>query len=218
VGRKAEAEVTVLDDATVRTMLRAIGLHDVGLARHAAVVARVSELVARDLGLSERETKRVVQAALLHDLGKVAIPLAVLNKPGPLDEAEWLEMREHPEHGARLIAVHRPLVRVADAVLHHHERIDGAGYPGGLTGEAIPEVSRIVAVCDAYCAMREQRPYAAALTEAEALDELWAGAGTQFALEAVMSLDRVLRTASGRGGRSSTHPRGAHRRAGPPAG
>jgi HD-GYP domain-containing protein (c-di-GMP phosphodiesterase class II) len=208
----------VLDDAAVRTMLRAIGLYDVGLARHAALVARVSELVARDLGLSERETARVVQAALLHDLGKVEIPLAILNKPGPLEEDEWLEMRDHPAHGARLISVHRRLTTVAEAVLHHHERIDGAGYPHGLAGDEIPYVSRIVGVCDAYCAMREQRPYATALTEAEALDELWAGAGTQFDLETVMSLDRVLRSASGRGGRSPTTPRVPGQRGEPPAG
>ena len=118
--------------------------------------------------------------ALLHDVGKLAIPQAILAKPGALDDAEWATMRSHPEIGAAAVAEVRELAHLAPAVRASHERWDGTGYPDGLAGYDIPIASRITAVCDAYDAMTSDRPYRAARSHLVALAELLACAGTQF--------------------------------------
>ena len=116
---------------------------------------------------------------MLHDLGKLAIPDAVLHKPGALDDAEWQEIRRHPEVGARILT-HAGLSDVAAWVYAHHERLDGTGYPLGLAGEEIPLEARILAVADAYEAMIADRPYRAGMDAAAAIAELLACAGSQF--------------------------------------
>ena len=112
------------------------------------------------------------QAALLHDIGKVAIPDEMLNKPGPLDDDEWEVMREHPVIGERILRAVPGLGAVARIVRHEHERFDGEGYPDGLTGSDIPIGSRIILACDAYHAMTSNRPYRQAMPHAEAVREL----------------------------------------------
>ncbi len=119
-------------------------------------------------------------AALLHDVGKIAVPDAVLKKVEPLTPDEWRLIRLHPYHSAQIVKPIQPLQRIVSWVYHHQERWDGTGYPDGLRGEAIPLASRIIAVADAFNAMTTDRPYRKALAAAEALTEIERCAGTQF--------------------------------------
>ena len=130
--------------------------------------------------------------ALLHDIGKVGVPDAVLLKPAPLDESEWALMRRHPEIGARIVAEVEGLSHMAPAILADHERWDGLGYPLGLAGEAIPIASRITFACDAYHAMVSDRPYRAAMSHANAVEELRRNSGTQFDPRIVEALLDVI--------------------------
>ena len=116
----------------------------------------------------------------LHDIGKVGVPEAVLRKPGPLDDAEWELMREHPAIGAQIVAPIRFLAGAVEIVRSHHERWDGAGYPRGLRGDEIPLAARVFAIADSFDAMTSDRPYRAAMPLERALGEVRAGAGTQF--------------------------------------
>jgi diguanylate cyclase (GGDEF)-like protein/putative nucleotidyltransferase with HDIG domain len=147
---------------------------------HSEFVVDLSTKVARGLALNEIEVERVQAAALLHDIGKVAIPDEVLNKPGPLDELEWAVMREHPVIGERILRAIPGFGAVARIVRHEHERWDGKGYPDGLSGEAIPIGSRIILACDAYHAMTSDRPYRRAMPHQDAVRELGRSAGSQF--------------------------------------
>ncbi len=149
-------------------------------AAHAREVAELAAAVARALGLDSRSREEVARAAELHDVGKMAIPAEILEKRGPLADAERELMRSHTVVGEAMICCAPTLRRVALLVRASHERWDGHGYPDGLRREAIPLGARIVAVCDAYSAMCEDRPYGNVLSEAEALAELRRCAGTQF--------------------------------------
>jgi diguanylate cyclase (GGDEF)-like protein len=154
-------------------------------------VARLAELTARELGLDDELVARVRHAALLHDIGKLAIPDAILDKPGPLDDAELEFVRTHPLVGERVVSAAPSLVPVGRLIRSSHERHDGAGYPDGLAGEDIPLGARIVFVCDAFAAMTSDRAYRAALSEADALHELARNAGTQFDPGVVAAFRRV---------------------------
>ena len=147
---------------------------------HSESVVDLVANVARGLALDDSEVQRVRAAALLHDIGKVAIPDEILNKAGPLDDAEWERMREHPVIGERILRAIPGLGGVARIVRHEHERYDGGGYPDGLAGEDIPIGARIILACDAYHAMTSDRPYRKAMPHSEAIRELAKGAGTQF--------------------------------------
>jgi HD-GYP domain-containing protein (c-di-GMP phosphodiesterase class II) len=150
------------------------------LEKHATEVARFARLTAQRLGLSASEVDRVELAALLHDVGKTTIPDSVLGKPGQLDPEEWRLMRTHTLVGERIVLGAAPLAHVAGLVRSSHERFDGAGYPDGLAGDAIPRGARIIAVCDAYDAMTIGRPYRAAIPRLAALAELRRASGRQF--------------------------------------
>lgn len=126
--------------------------------------------------------------AELHDVGKLAIPDSILAKPGPLTEEEWTFVHRHTLIGERILASAPALSRVAALVRATHERVDGFGYPDGLCGDEIPLVSRIVAACDAFHAMTEERPYRRALAPDDAEEELRRCAGTQFDLSVVEAL------------------------------
>jgi diguanylate cyclase (GGDEF)-like protein len=160
--------------------LQILAVHEPELHMHSANVAALAEGVGRRLGLSDQELSDAIRAAELHEIGKVAIPFAVLHKPGPLDEEEWELMRRHPTIGANVLSAAPALARVAEIVRATHERYDGTGYPRGIAAEQIPLASRIVFVCDSFDAMISGRPYRAAKTEVEALAELRRCAGTQF--------------------------------------
>ena len=150
------------------------------LGVHVRDVARMAQRVAGELGLDDEQCELVARAAALHDVGKVAIPDAILQKPGSLDETEWAFVRRHTIVGERIIRAAPTMHGVADVVRSSHERWDGDGYPDALAGEDIPLGARIVAVCDAYDAMRTTRAYSAALGEEETLRELRACSGSQF--------------------------------------
>jgi len=151
-----------------------------GLEAHAREVADLAGAVARALGLDRHGRANVARAAELHDIGKLAIPAEILAKPGPLEPAERLLLRRHTLVGEAMIGAAPTLRPIALLVRASHERWDGRGYPDGLEGEEIPLGARIVAVCDAFSAMREPRPYGRVLSEAEALAELRRCSGTQF--------------------------------------
>jgi len=147
---------------------------------HSESVVDMSCAVAVSLGLDEREVGRIGQAALLHDIGKVAIPDHVLNKPAKLDDDEWRLMREHPVIGERILRAIPGMTSIARIVRHEHESFDGSGYPDGLAGEQIPIGSRIILACDAYHAITSDRPYRAARPHTVAIVELSRCAGSQF--------------------------------------
>jgi diguanylate cyclase (GGDEF)-like protein/putative nucleotidyltransferase with HDIG domain len=147
---------------------------------HSESVVDLVESVARGLALSGGEVDQIKAAALLHDIGKVAIPDDVLNKPGPLDDDQWKVMREHPVIGERILRAIPGMGPIARIVRHEHERFDGGGYPDGISGEQIPIGARIILACDAYHAMTSDRPYRKGMSHADAVRELAEHAGTQF--------------------------------------
>jgi diguanylate cyclase (GGDEF)-like protein len=159
---------------------------------HAEEVARLSGLTAERLALPGRVAQRCRLAGWLHDVGKVAVPEQILNKPGPLDDAEWEVMRTHSAVGADIVHRIPALRQVAPGVRHHHERYSGNGYPDGLAGPAIPVEARIVAAADAYSAMIAERPYSPARTTQEATAELRRSAGSHFDPAVVEALLAVL--------------------------
>jgi putative nucleotidyltransferase with HDIG domain len=144
---------------------------------HSERVGVASRVLAQALGLSRTEVETASQAGLLHDIGKIGVPEAVLGKPGGLTEDEWAVMRRHPVLGAQIVAPFEFLASAAPIIRHHHERADGSGYPDGLRGEAIPLGASIVAVADVYDALTSDRPYRAALSPERARAFLNAGAG-----------------------------------------
>jgi HD-GYP domain-containing protein (c-di-GMP phosphodiesterase class II) len=143
-------------------------------------VAELAASIAAAVGLPEAVVMRCRLAGWLHDLGKIAIPDAILTKAGPLDESEWAVMRTHAEIGESILRRIAGLSDAAAAVRHHHERFDGSGYPDGLAGEEIPVEARIVACADTYSAITVDRVYRAARSASEAIEELQACAGVQL--------------------------------------
>jgi hypothetical protein len=160
--------------------------------RHSEAVVELAARVTRQLRLPETFVAEVKQVALLHDVGKIGIPDAILGKPGPLDESEWELMHQHPIIGAGIVASIAPLAHLAPAVRAEHERCDGKGYPDGLTGEQIPLASRITLACDAHHAMLSSRPYRTAMDPVAAVAELRDNAGTQFDANVVDALLSVV--------------------------
>lgn len=147
---------------------------------HGRRIAELCHRMSHILGLSRSQHDELRLLGVLHDIGKIGIQDSILQKPGALTEAEWIEMKKHPEIGCRIAQSVHELAPIADYILSHHERWDGTGYPQGLKGEAIPLLARLLAVADAYDAMTQPRPYRAALSHAEAVTEIVRCAGTQF--------------------------------------
>ena len=176
----------------VAALAAAIDARDNYTLSHSRDVVDLACAVAERLGLSRSETANVRDGAMLHDVGKVAIPNEILYKAGPLDDGEWEVMRQHPVIGERILLRTPELAAIAPLVRHEHERWDGLGYPDGLAGRDIPAGSRIIFACDAYNAMITDRPYREPMSHAEALDELMRGAGTQFDPDVVNALIEVL--------------------------
>jgi two-component system, cell cycle response regulator len=158
-------------------------------------VANLACATALQLGVPPEQMEEARQTALLHDVGKVAIPDAILNKLGPLDESEWAFVKRHTMFGERIISAAPALAKVARFVRSTHERYDGAGYPDGLAGEDIPLIARVVAVCDAYDAMVTDRVYRAGRERSLAIAELRDCSGTQFDPEVVEAFISVLEAA-----------------------
>ena len=167
--------------STVHILAAALDARDNYTLNHSARVAALSLRVGRRLGLEQNELRDLEIACFLHDIGKIRVPDIVLNKPGPLDAEEARLIRLHPEHGAEIIGLAQSLHKYVPVVLHHHEWHDGSGYPKGLRGEEIPLFARIVAIADAYDAMTSSRPYRPGRSLEEAIEEIRAYRGKQFA-------------------------------------
>jgi diguanylate cyclase (GGDEF)-like protein len=177
--------------ATVISLAEALDIRDTGTAQHSQTVGRYARLMAEELGLPPDRVERIRVAGVLHDVGKIGIADRVLTKPGPLDDEEWTEMRTHPQIAARLLS--RPeFSDLRSWILSHHERLDGSGYPEGLTAEEVPMEARVLAVADAFEAMTAGRVYRSALGEEAARAELEAGVGIQFDGQVVDAFLRVL--------------------------
>jgi two-component system cell cycle response regulator len=173
-------------------LLRVLAERHPELGEHVDTVAALGEKVARELAMTSEDRTALWQASALHDIGKAAVPDAILNKPGPLDEAEWAFMRRHTIIGERILDAAPALADAARLVRASHEHFDGQGYPDRLAGAAIPLGARIIAVCDAYDAMVSDRPYRPAMRTERALEELSRCAGTQFDPVVVDAFKRAL--------------------------
>ena len=181
--------------AVVLDLAETVDVRFSGSARHCETVARYAEMMARELGLSERLAERVRLAGMLHDIGKVGVPNSILGKPGKLDEEELALIRRHPALGAQILE-HDSLADVRSWVAAHHERPDGGGYPLGLKGREIPIEASIVAVADAFEAMTSNRSYRDAIPHEAARAEISRHAGTQFDPAVVAALCALLDRAS----------------------
>jgi hypothetical protein len=188
--RRRQAQETFVKTLTL--LAEAIDHRDPYTAGHSARVAEYSRKLAIELRLPQRTTEVVEHAALLHDLGKIGIPDAVLLKPGKLDVDEREVIERHPVIGGELLGGISTMEDIAPCVLHHHERIDGRGYPGKLSGSGIPLGARLIAVADTFDAMTTDRPYRRALSSATALAEMRRVSGTQLESEFVEAFARLV--------------------------
>ena len=178
-GQASREQSDELRLAAVMLLAETLDLRDPSTALHSSTVGQLARETALELGLSPDRVLRIHAAGVLHDLGKLGIADSILHKPGPLDEAEWREMRRHPEVGARILE-HAGMRDIAGWVRAHHERMDGEGYPSGLSRSQISLEARILAVADAYEAMTTDRPYRAGMPSELASAELFRCAGSQF--------------------------------------
>jgi putative nucleotidyltransferase with HDIG domain len=169
-----------------------VDARDAYTAGHSRRVQRLSLAIGRELGLSQAELDLLGHAALFHDIGKLAIPDAILLKPAKLSDEEWVLMQSHAEEGARIIERLGFLNDAVPAIRHHHERFDGTGYPAGIKGDEIPLGARIIHVADALDSMLTVRIYRAARPMEDAMEELASLAGKQFCPRCVAALERVL--------------------------
>lgn len=175
----------LLDRSSARSelltsLVRALQECDSDTEAHVKRTQRMGAALGRQIGLSDKQQSNLSLLCLLHDIGKIGIPLDILNKPGKLSDEEWNTIKTHAKKGYEIAKSSKGLVEIADMILHHHERWDGHGYPDGLKGEQIPLLSRIIAVVDSFDAMVSNRSYRAARPIQEAIAELERCAGTQF--------------------------------------
>lgn len=198
VARKAfqsAVDMEVAYEATVRSLIKAIEAKDPYTRGHAERVSRLSEMTARAYGLSAEQCRVIRYIALMHDVGKLGVSTKILAKPGKLTDEEYEHMKQHPVRGYEIVSEIDFLREAAEtAVRHHHERMDGRGYPDGLVGEKIPTIARIVMVCDAFDSMTSTRVYRKAKQIEDAVAELNRCAGTQFDPECIRALEKAIAT------------------------
>ena len=189
-----EAHHAVIERSTaaLEALSATVDARDTYTAGHSRRVAASARMIAELLGLRGIELDFVGQAALLHDIGKIAVPDAVLLKEGSLTAAEWVVMRSHPEEGARIIERLGYLDEVVPGIRYHHERVDGRGYPDGLLGDEIPLAARIIHVADSLDAMTTKRLYREEMSFEDALAEIRRGRGTDFCDLCVDALERAV--------------------------
>lgn len=164
----------------LRSLLQALSQCDPDTGEHVQRTQKKGEELGRRINLSDHDQSNLALLAIMHDIGKIGIPLEILNKPGKLNESEWKMMKTHVYKGYQIANSSKEFSEIADMILYHHERWDGRGYPEGLQGEQIPLLSRIISVVDSYDAMTNDRAYRKALAESAARSELLRGAGSQF--------------------------------------
>ncbi|CAA2160338.1 Cyclic di-GMP phosphodiesterase response regulator RpfG [Methylobacterium brachiatum] len=178
VERGTALVLAAVSEAGITAWLAEVWRHDVGVYQHTLGVAGHAASFGAQIGLGRVDLGRVVRAALLHDIGKCRIPGEILNKPGHLDSEELRLMQRHPVIGADLLRAQGTFEdEVIDVVLHHHERLDGTGYPDRLSGRAISDLVRVVAICDVFSALTERRAYRKPASPAEALAIMTDGVG-----------------------------------------
>jgi hypothetical protein len=166
--------------SAVNALHQALAAHDERTGRHAIAVRALTRIFGQAMRVPAHTLREWEWAALLHDVGKIAVLPSLLHKPCPLDADEWTMIRRHPSMGERIIRTIPALDAVGSTVRHHHERWDGGGYPDRLSGESIPLASRVICLVDAYETMRTGRPYRAPMEQDETLEELTRAAGSQF--------------------------------------
>jgi HD-GYP domain-containing protein (c-di-GMP phosphodiesterase class II) len=186
-------EMRALFISTVSTLANAIDAKSSWTKGHSERVMEISATIAREMGLGEESVERIRLAGLLHDIGKIGIIEALLEKPALLSEDEFPPMRLHPEKGVAILAPIEQLSDILPGILSHHERIDGTGYPSGLKGNEIPLEARIIAVADSFDAMVSERPYKAALSPFDALGELEMSSGSRYDSSVVSAFCSHLR-------------------------
>ncbi|MFI2778623.1 HD-GYP domain-containing protein [Streptomyces sp. ALB3] len=178
--------------ATIRALVQAVDIKDGYTRGHSERVGRASELIARELGMEESRMEALRFAGILHDVGKLGVPTRVLRKDGPLTPDERRVIELHPEYGHEIVRGIGFLDEARAAILHHHERLDGSGYPYGLSGDRIPEFARVVAVADAFDAMTSTRSYRRGRPVPAAVEELKRCAGSHFDPRMVRALANAL--------------------------
>jgi two-component system cell cycle response regulator len=177
---------------TIYSLMRMIEVRDTGMSRHSHAVSDLATAIAQQLGIESKSILALGTAALLHDIGKIAIPDALLYKVGPLTATERSLIQQHPELGVQILEISPFLQELIPAIRHHHERWDGTGYPDRLSGEDIPLEARIIGVAEAYDAMLVDRAYQVGRSPEEAVAEMQRCAGTQFDLKIVQAFRMVL--------------------------
>ena len=178
--RKANRKLENMAWNTIRTLMNALDIRDINTAGHSGRVQKFTSILAREMGLSGEELRATERGALLHDIGKIGIPDAILQKPSGLTAPEWVIMKRHPGIGYQMLKDAGFLGQTTRIVLHHHERFDGKGYPSGLMGKSIPLGARIFSVIDAFDAITTDRPYKKGLSYEIAVEDLTRSAGFQF--------------------------------------
>lgn len=179
-------------DRTVRTLVQAVETKDLYTRGHSERVSRASVMIARVIGMSEDRVQSLRYAGILHDVGKLGVPTRILQKSQRLSEAEFAAIALHPIRGREMVREIEFLGEAVDGIMHHHERLDGRGYPLGLAGDRIPEFARVIAVADAFDSMTTTRSYRGARSVDEAKDELRRCSGTQLQADLVDALIAAL--------------------------
>jgi HD-GYP domain-containing protein (c-di-GMP phosphodiesterase class II) len=179
-------------EATVRALVQAVETKDYYTRGHSERVAGGAVLIANEIGMSDERTESLRLAGMLHDLGKLGVPTRILQKSGPLTEDEFAAIQLHPVRGVEVVRGIQFLREAYNGIMHHHERMDGRGYPLGLSGKNIPEFARVIAVADAFDCMTSTRSYRSARTVDDALTELQRCAGVQFDPDLVEALRKAV--------------------------
>ena len=178
---------------TIQSIMRAYHEKNPREEEHSNRVSELCVKFGQVISMSNEDLNRLKAISYLHDIGKIAIDEAILNKPGKLTEEEWSIIKKHPEIGARIISTSEEYSVIADDILSHHERFDGKGYPRGLSGKDIPLRARMIAIIDSYDAMTSDRPYRKAMRHEEVIAELKRCSGAQFDSELIdIFIDKVL--------------------------